>query len=153
MNIDPTNPVVALCAAGMAIDGDSDAARRLFEQAWEARQDDYDASIAAHFLARHQSTPEARVQWNAAAAQYAESVTDGRTEEFKASLYLNLADSYFAVGDHADAALALDTARRHVPALTEGGYRTFVERGIAGLQLRLAETDSNASRDDVTGGP
>ena len=69
MNIDPANPVVALCAAGMAIEGDADAARQLFEQAWSARQDDYDASIAAHFLARHQPTVESRVRWNALAAQ------------------------------------------------------------------------------------
>ena len=47
MDIDPRNPVVALCAAGMAIKGDAEAARRLFEQAWDARTDDYDASIAA----------------------------------------------------------------------------------------------------------
>ena len=146
MNIDPTNPVVALCAAGMAIDGDSAAAQRLFERAWAARQDDYDASIAAHFLARHQPTPESRVQWNAVAAQHAESVTDGRTQEFKASLYLNLADSYFALGDRAAAASALDTARTHVLALTDGGYRAFVERGIAGLQSRLAATDSDAPK-------
>jgi len=28
MDIDPNNPVVALCAAGMATEGDIDAARR-----------------------------------------------------------------------------------------------------------------------------
>ncbi|MEP6620919.1 MAG: hypothetical protein ABJE47_16460 [bacterium] len=142
MNIDPTNPVVALCAAGMVIDGDAAAAHRLFEQAWAARQDDYDASIAAHFLARHQPTMEDRVHWNTVAAQHAESVTDGRTLEFKASLYLNLADSCFAIGDRVTAATALDTARTHVLALTDGGYRAFVERGIAGLQSRLATIES-----------
>lgn len=146
MNVDPTNPVGALCAAGMAIDGDPDAAQHLFEQAWQARQDDYDATVAAHFVARHQSTLEARVQWNATAAQHAECVTDGRVREFKASLYLNLADSYFAIGDRASAALALSTASTHLLALTDGGYRTFVERGIAGLQSRLAATDSGAQK-------
>ena len=43
MNIDPDNPVVALCAAGMAVEGDSSAALALFEQAWLARRDNYDA--------------------------------------------------------------------------------------------------------------
>lgn len=130
--------VVDLCAAGMAIEGDADAARELFEQAWAARQDDYDASIAAHFLARHQPTAEARVHWNAVAAHRAELVTDGRTDHFKASLYLNLADALLAAGDHAGAHDAITTASVRVRELPEDGYRTFVERGIAGVQLRLA---------------
>lgn len=142
MNSDSTNPVVALCAAGMAVEGDPDAARRLFEQAWDSRQDDYDASIAAHFLARQQLTPEARLHWNAVAVQHAASVTDGRTREFHASLFLNLADSHFVVGERAAALTALDAARTHARALPEGGYRTFVQRGIAGLEHRLAAADS-----------
>lgn len=141
MNIDPTNPVVALCAAGMAIEGDVSAARALFEQAWAARSDDYDASIAAHFLARHQDTVEARLHWNAVAAQHAEVVTDGRTDEFKASLYLNLADAQLSAGDRAAAAAALAIASARVVELADDGYRTFVERGIAGVASRLAESD------------
>jgi hypothetical protein len=138
MNIDPTNPVVALCAAGMAIEGEAEAAKLLFEQAWAARTDDYDASIAAHFLARHQPTVEARVHWNALAAQHAEAVTDGRADEFKASLYLNLADALLAAGEQASAQNALTRALVHVRDLPDGGYRTFVERGIEGVQQRLA---------------
>ncbi|MEP6991442.1 MAG: hypothetical protein ABJA80_10975 [bacterium] len=146
MNIDPSNPVVALCAAGMTVDGDVAAAQRLFEQAWAARQDDYDASIAAHFMARHQPTPEARAHWNRLAVEHAESVANGRTQAFKASLYLNLADSYFALGDHAAAVTTLDLAHPHVSALPDDGYRAFVERGIAGLQSRLAAGESVAPK-------
>ena len=143
-NIDPANPVVALCVAGMAIEGDTDAARHLFEQAWAARQDDYDASIAAHFLARHQPTVEARVRWNALAAHHADCVTDGRTREFKASLYLNLSDAYVSAGDLSAAHGALAAAIAGVVDLPDGGYRTFVERGIADLQLRVANVDATA---------
>lgn len=144
MNIDPGNAVVTLCAAGMALEGDAEAARRLFEQAWEARRDDYEASIAAHFLARHQSTLEARVRWNAAAAHHAEAVTDGRADAFKASLYLNLADAHFAAGDVATSTRALDAARATVRLVPAGGYRTFVERGITGLEHRLASAEVDA---------
>ena len=56
--IDPTNPVVALCSEGMAAEGTPAEALRLFERAWAARRDDYDAAIAAHFVARHQASPE-----------------------------------------------------------------------------------------------
>ena len=46
MPIDPNNPVVALCAAGMTCDGGPAEARSLFEEAWNARRDDYDPAIA-----------------------------------------------------------------------------------------------------------
>ena len=102
MNIDPANPVVALCAAGMAVEGDAAAAKALFEQAWASRTDDYEASIAAHFLARHQETTAQRVHWNALAAAHAEAVTDGRTDEFMPSLYLNLAETQALRGNLAE---------------------------------------------------
>ena len=54
----PDNPVVALCAEGMAVEGDREQARALFTRAWAIHRDDYEASIAAHFLARHQTTSQ-----------------------------------------------------------------------------------------------
>jgi hypothetical protein len=139
--IDSTNPVVALCAAGMAIEGDVTAARRLFEQAWEVRRDDYDASIAAHFLARHQTTVEDRLAWNIRAARHAEVVADDRARELKSSLYLNLADAYLAVGDSAEARVAIGHAVKSLEDLPLEGYRAFVKRGIDGLVRRLDEFD------------
>ena len=53
MSIDPINPVVLLCAAGMEREGEPEEARRLFQQAWDARRNDYEAAIAAHYLARN----------------------------------------------------------------------------------------------------
>ena len=144
MAIDSNNAVVALCAAGMAIEGDVAAARRLFEQAWEARRDDYEASIAAHFLARHQTTDEDRLAWNIRAASHAEGVADDRARELKASLYLNLADAYFAVGDSAKARAAIGRAAESLDDLPVDGYRNFVKRGIDGLVGRLDEFDKVA---------
>lgn len=141
MTIDSNNAVVALCAAGMAIEGDVPAARRLFEQAWEVRRDDYDASIAAHFLARHQTTVEDRLAWNIRAARHAEVVADDRARELKASLYLNLADAYLAVGDSAEARAAIGRAAESLDDLPVDGYRDFVKRGIDGLVRRLDEFD------------
>ena len=76
--LDPTNPVVALCAQGMAVEGTPEEARRLFALAWAARRDDCDATIAAHFVARHQPTLAETLHWNAVAVSHAEAVTDGR---------------------------------------------------------------------------
>ena len=74
-NIDQVNPVVSLCAEGIAAEGTPAEARRLFELAWAARRDDYDAAVAAHFLARHQPTPEETLRWNTLAVQHAEAIT------------------------------------------------------------------------------
>jgi hypothetical protein len=138
MQFDPDNPVVALCAAGMAVEGDPEQALALFERAWSSRRDDYDASIAAHFLARHQPTMADTLAWNERALRHATTVTDGRTVEFLASLYLNVGDSYLAVGRLTDAATAAELAHANVSVLPAGGYRDFVERGIRGLDERIA---------------
>ncbi len=74
MLFDPESPVMQLCAAGMAVDGEPQKARVLFEAAWAARRDDFDASVAAHFLARHQSTPRDVLDWNERALRHADVV-------------------------------------------------------------------------------
>jgi hypothetical protein len=136
--IDPTNPVVALCAAGMASEGTPDDARRLFEQAWAARRDDYDAAVAAHFLARHQPTPAETLRWNALAVRHAQAVADGRADGLLASLYLNLGDAHANVGDREGAAAAAGRAAAALTAVPPGGYREFVALGIRRLAARVA---------------
>ena len=135
--IDPTNPVVALCAAGMAAEGTPTEARRLFEQAWAARRDDYDAAIAAHFVARHQATAADALHWNALAVRHAEAVADGRASGLLASLYLNRGDAQANVGDVPAAAAAVRRAAEHLAAVPPGGYRQFVALGIRRLAERL----------------
>jgi tetratricopeptide (TPR) repeat protein len=142
MNIDSSNPVVALCAAGMAIEGNPLEALELFEQAWAARRDDYDACIAAHFLARHQPTADATLHWNLVAIRHAEAVSDGRALEFMASLYLNLGDARMNAGDYAMALDAAQRARASLLAVPAGGYRDFVEYGIHRLEERLGSANS-----------
>ncbi len=58
--VDPENHVVRLCVRGMGAEarGEEDEARRLFLQAWDEATDDYEACIAAHYVARHQTTPQ-----------------------------------------------------------------------------------------------
>ena len=138
MQLDPDNPVVALCAAGMQVEGTPAEARPLFEQAWAARRNDYEASIAAHFLARHQPTAADTLKWNLIAVRHAEAVLHGAAAELMASLYLNLGDSYLAVGERERASVAVERATAGLTALPAGGYRAFVESGIHGLRQRIA---------------
>ncbi|HKH94195.1 MAG TPA: hypothetical protein VKA54_20490 [Gemmatimonadaceae bacterium] len=145
--IDPTNPVVALCAQGMTAEGTPTEARRLFELAWEARRDDYDAAIAAHFLARHQPTATDTLHWNALAVRHAEGVSDGRAAGFLASLYLNLGDSQANVGETEAALTSVRAASLHLAAVPSGGYRDFVALGIDRLAQRLGSpSDTSAEQ-------
>ena len=137
MAFDPANPVIALCAAGMAAEGVPAEARALFEQAWAARRDDYDAAIAAHYLARHQPTPAATLHWNALAVTHFERIPDERGQEIGASLYLNLTDSLLAAGRQAEAQAAAARAAQHVETLPPDGYRQMIERAIARLLARI----------------
>jgi len=100
------NEVVKLCAEGMQAEaqGQLEQARALFEQAWAARNDDFDACVAAHYVARHQTTEALRLAWNQTALDRANAVADDRVTGFFPSLYLNLGHSHEMLG-------ALDLAR------------------------------------------
>jgi hypothetical protein len=143
--VDPSNPVVALCVDGMQLEGTPDLARKRFEQAWALRQDDYDASIAAHFVARHQPTIAATLEWNQRALRHAEAVADDRVRPFMPSLLLNLGDSFLAGGQVAEARRAGERALAAVAELPDDGYRAFVARGIERLlsRARAAPSDGN----------
>jgi hypothetical protein len=139
MNIDPDNPVVRLCAEGMAVEGDRATARAVFAQAWDIRRDDYDASIAAHFMARHQDSAEETLRWNALAVTHAEAIGDERANALLASLYLNLGESYRVTGDNVKAVTAVAHAQAALIHLPSGGYKDFVAGGIDRLSAELSE--------------
>ena len=130
--MDTSNPVVQLCVAGMRAEseGRSDAARGLFAQAWAARQDDYDACIAAHYLARHQDNADETLHWNWIALRHADAVHDDRVRDFYPSLYLNLGSSHEAVGNLTEARQYYDLAAAQINALPPGPYRDMVQGGI-----------------------
>ena len=123
----------------MAIEGDATAARAVFDRAWEIRRDDFEAAVAAHFLARHQPTPELTLHWNALALDHAVRVDDGRAQDLLPSLYLNVGDSHRALGNVAEAMTAVAHARNALQRLEAGGYRDFVTMGIDRLERRLVE--------------
>ena len=137
MLIDPSHPVVALCVAGMEVDGTPEAALELFMKAWDARTDDYDASIAAHFVARHQPNVAARLHWNRTAVMHAIKAGEAERASLMASLYLNLADSLLENDLVHEAREAVDEAASWLPGAGSGGYGQFVARGIKRFEQRL----------------
>jgi tetratricopeptide (TPR) repeat protein len=136
--VTPDNPVVKLCAAGMAAEGEGRGAdaKALFEQAWESSRDDYEACIAAHYVARHQATPEATFEWNERALRRAETVGDDRVRGFFPSLYLNYAHSLEQLGRTAEACRHYGLAAAWLDDLPPGGYADLVRGGVTAGQRR-----------------
>jgi tetratricopeptide (TPR) repeat protein len=114
MNLD--NPVIKLCIEGTQAEfqGQIEKARSLYQKAWEVVQDDYDACIAAHYVARHQENPKERLYWNQIALDKANVVTDNSVQEFYPSLFLNMGQSYELLGN-------LNEAKRYYDLAAELG--------------------------------
>ena len=145
MDID--NPVVRLCAEGMQAEtaGQDGDAHALFRQAWYAATDDYEACVAAHYLARHQKTPKDTLRWNKECLDRADRVGDDRVRGFYPSLHLNMAQAHEELGDP-------DRAREHYLRAAEcvsdaaaGPYREGIRFAVAaGLR-----SSSNASLEEL----
>lgn len=135
--IDPENLVVKLCAKGMEAEGQGqkDDARLAFEQAWEISRDDFEACIAAHYLARHQPSDEEIARWNREALVRADAVDDNRVDGLYPSLLLNVGHSCETLGQKAEARRYYEAAEQRVASLPEGPYTELVRRGVLqGLQ-------------------
>ncbi len=94
-----------------------DDARALYQQAWDSATDDYEACIAAHYVARFQNTPEETFRWNQEALHRADAVNDERVKAFYPSLYVNMGKSFEGLGDVEEAerfyALAAELGLEH----------------------------------------
>jgi hypothetical protein len=141
--MDPNNPVVKLCVEGMRAEGEGRFAdaRKLFQQAWASRQDDLDACVAAHYVARHQEHPEDTLRWNQAALHHADAVGDDRVQGFYPSLYLNLGWSHEALGDLLSARRYYELAAAQSSDLPVGRYADVVQQGIAAAQERICSSE------------
>ncbi|RKG73916.1 tetratricopeptide repeat protein [Corallococcus terminator] len=138
--MDPENPVVKLCGQGMQAEAARrhEEARECFQRAWDVATDDYEACIAAHYLARHQPTPEDTRHWNQVSLDRARAVDDDRVRSFFASLHLNLGRCAEDRGDFATARAHYQQAVEALPHVPEGPYRNVVEQGLGAALARVA---------------
>lgn len=143
--MDATNPVVRLCVEGMQAEGDGkpEEAQDLYARAWAASKEDFDACVAAHYLARQQPSAEETLRWNKEALDLADAVGDERVWGFYPSLYLNVGKSHKDLGDPDEARRYYERAAERVEDLPADGYGDLVRRGVAnGLRrTRPAEAE------------
>jgi tetratricopeptide (TPR) repeat protein len=131
--MDLDDAVVRLCAEGMQAEaaGRNEAAHALFEQAWDAATDDYGACVAAHYLARHQTTPEDVLRWNQECLERADRVGDERVRGFYPSLHLNLARAHEELGDAERAQEHYRQAAARLQDVPAGPYRDGMRFTVA----------------------
>ncbi|MGW7023587.1 hypothetical protein ACWGGS_30175 [Streptomyces decoyicus] len=154
--MDPELPVVRLCVEGMRAEADGQAGRALglFQQAWEIAADDYEACIAAHYLARHQNSPEETLRWNQECLERADRVGDERVDGFYPSLYVNLGQACRRLGRTAQAHTYFARAAERVGEAPEGQYGDWNRFAIAeGLRGTASEPAGEVIEgEDAAGG-
>lgn len=123
--MDAHNPTVQLCLKGMQAEGrgDPEGARDAFERAWLVATDDFDACVAAHYLARQQPTAEEALHWNLESLARALAVGDDRVRDFFPSLHVNLGHSYGRLRRPAEAHRHYLLAAEHIASASEAPDR------------------------------
>jgi tetratricopeptide (TPR) repeat protein len=145
--IDPQNRVVRYCVEGMEKEqeGRHEEASRLFMLAWDQSKDAFERSIAAHYVARHQTTPEGALHWNQEALTNADAIGDDRVQEFYPSLYLNMGKSHEDLGNLKDAKKFYALAADLIGSLPESPLADLVRRGVMNGMQRTSNRPENES--------
>lgn len=119
--------------------GDRDAARPLFQRAWDLSRPQPDAAFfavdAAHMMAIAADSFDDTVAWNRAALEHAEAATDEKARGWRGSLYNNLGWSYQDHGDFDEALSYFEQALRWQVAHGTG-RQVRVARWAVGRTLR-----------------
>lgn len=139
MESDNVDPITRLCLEGIRAEGEGryDAALELYMRAWEARKDDHDACVAAHFVARQQTSIEERLRWNQVALEHANAAGDDRVQTFYPSLYLNISKAYEDLGQSQEAQRYNNLASGKVDDLPRGSLGELTRQAIAEGQKRV----------------
>lgn len=103
--MDIQNPVIQLCLQGTQAEFEHrlEDAWALYQQAWDTAGDDYEACVAAHYLARGQKNPADTLYWNEESLRRADAVGDERVKDFYPSLYLSLGQAHELSGSQTEA--------------------------------------------------
>jgi rifampin ADP-ribosylating transferase len=137
MQIDPDNYIVQLCAKGMMNEGEgnADAAKILFMEAWNHATEDFEKAIAAHYVARHQPGIADKLMWDETALAHALKANGEDMKAMLPSLYLNIAKCHEDLHDPINADTNYRLALSHTDTISEDGYSKMIKAGIAnGLQ-------------------
>jgi tetratricopeptide (TPR) repeat protein len=130
MQFDPNNKVIQLCAEGMnlEVNGKPGDALNMYMQAWNIAVTDEEKFIAAHYVARDQSSIQDKLDWDKTALSCAlKAIT---YKPHLPSLYLNIAKCYEDLHDYNNALENYKLALSFTSLLANDGYGSMIKAGI-----------------------
>lgn len=104
-SMDSNNPVITLCIEGIwaELDERFDDARQSYQRAWKACTTEYEACLAAHYVARVQDSVDEALRWNLRALELAYTVQQEKVQDFYPTLYMSIAHAYKQLGGNVQA--------------------------------------------------
>jgi hypothetical protein len=126
-------------------EGRHEEALRLFMLAWDQSKDAFERAIAAHYVARHQTTPERALHWNQESLINADAVGDDRVQAFYPSLYLNIGKSHEDLANLKDAARFYALAADRIGSLPDSPLSDMVRHGVINGIQRISICAENNS--------
>ncbi|MFJ7667652.1 NAD(+)--rifampin ADP-ribosyltransferase [Lysinibacillus sp. NPDC097195] len=143
---DPNNIVIKLCMSGMNKEdaGDDEGATKMFHQAWNEAQDDYERFIVGYHLARKQNSISDQLKWMETSLQCAININDDDVRSAYVTLYSYIAKCYEEMGDSANAAKNYELSNAHngVPS-DEGPFYHGTKAALQVGDLLIAGENSN----------
>lgn len=146
MDIDPSNKVVQLCSEGMSaeFEGKLDESEELFNQAWALASNNFEAFIAAHYMARRQLSLADKLKWNLESFYLANKIEGDGMNKYLPSLCLNVGKSYEDLEQIAEATYYYRLGAEYTDMLKENSYGNMIKSGLtAGLQRVGATVNNN----------
>jgi rifampin ADP-ribosylating transferase len=120
MEFDPNSKVIQLCLHGMALEAESqpEQAAKVFLQAWNEAQNDFEKYLTAYYVARHQVTVPDQLKWLETALRLAVEINDDSVKAALGPLYRSVAKCYEELNDPESAGRnnALANAISEVPS-------------------------------------
>jgi hypothetical protein len=132
MQFDTENNIVKLCGSGMQLEGEGKPAEaaNLFQQAWTEASTPTEKFIAAHYVARHQTSVADKLSWDEIALSQALQINGEVIKSVYPSLYLNIAKCYEDMNDLDNANKNYQLALTFVSFLANDGYGNMIQSGI-----------------------
>lgn len=105
MEFNPKNNIVKLCIQGMILEdtGKLEEAGRIFFQAWNEAENDFEKFLAAFYVARNQTDVSDKLKWFETALQFASETNDKVAKSAFPSLYSKIAECFEQLNDSENA--------------------------------------------------
>lgn len=101
MEFSPNNNIVKLCIQGMILEntGNSEEAGRIFFQAFNEAENDFEKFLATFYVARNQSNVSDKLNWFETSLQFALKTNDEAAKSALSALYSKIAECYEELND------------------------------------------------------